>query len=439
MKKLMVFSVFIAPLAIAACLPPAGGHALEPPATPGGLLAVAKSSSSIEAVWTDKSDTEDRFVFAYGKDSGFAGGATELSVPANTESRLVEGLEANTTYYFRLKAVNAAGSSAWSNSAEAVTGVVMNGTMIINSGSAYTAETTVTIFSTITAAAEMRLQNTNYASPTPGPWSEWEPYAATRTWHLMPGDGEKIVTAEYRDAYGVVLPMYDSIILDTTPPSGTFSVNTGETWAWTTAATLNMNMTGAVQMRFKNDTNAGTWPGWGSYATSQSWTITEGENTYRIVYGQFMDNAGNMTETTATIYYDRIRRLKITAEYITITTDGNASGPGQLFWNFFGWDTDDTLVPIYNSLSEGYHALNDGETWDFADATTLHSVLNVPGQNLTIAFQIFESESPNPPKVSTRPEFIYYPFTDWGIGDTRPIRAAGTPSAYMYFKIEKVD
>jgi len=52
-----------------------------------------------------------------------------------------------------------------------------------------------------------------------GPWSEWVPYAATRTWHLPSGDGTKTVQVKYRDKVGNESAVAsDAIVLDTVAP-----------------------------------------------------------------------------------------------------------------------------------------------------------------------------------------------------------------------------
>lgn len=51
--------------------------------------------------------------------------------------------------------------------------------------------------------------------------SEWRPYAVSRSWNLVPGDGPRTVFAWFRDAAGNVSlqPASDSIVLDSSTPS----------------------------------------------------------------------------------------------------------------------------------------------------------------------------------------------------------------------------
>ena len=76
----------------------------------------------IDVVWTDNSATEDMFVVEYSMD-----GSTWYSLEPFRENETrfrFTGLAAGTTYYFRVKAVNEAGESAYSNTASATTPLV---------------------------------------------------------------------------------------------------------------------------------------------------------------------------------------------------------------------------------------------------------------------------------------------------------------------------
>lgn len=90
------------------------------PAAPSNLTATAVSSSQINLAWQDNSNNESNFVIERKK--GATGTyAVIATLPANTTSFQNTGLSRNTTYYYRVKATNASGSSAWSNEAWAKT------------------------------------------------------------------------------------------------------------------------------------------------------------------------------------------------------------------------------------------------------------------------------------------------------------------------------
>jgi PA14 domain/Glycosyl hydrolase family 10/Fibronectin type III domain len=91
------------------------------PAAPSGVAAAVASSSQINVTWTDNSTNETGFEVDYSTSSTFASGVTTLTTGSNVTSRSVTGLAASTTYYFRVRATNATGDSANSNTANATT------------------------------------------------------------------------------------------------------------------------------------------------------------------------------------------------------------------------------------------------------------------------------------------------------------------------------
>ena len=89
------------------------------PSTPTGLLASAVSSSQINLSWTDNSGNETGFDLERSSDGSTFNALA--SVDANATTYQNTGLTANTKYYYRVRAKNSAGSSGWSNVAEATT------------------------------------------------------------------------------------------------------------------------------------------------------------------------------------------------------------------------------------------------------------------------------------------------------------------------------
>jgi titin len=94
-----------------------GGAAL--PAAPSGLSAVAASSSQITLSWTDNATNETGFVIE--RRSGSAVFAQVATVGAGVTTWADSGLTAATAYTYRVRATNAAGSSAFANEATATT------------------------------------------------------------------------------------------------------------------------------------------------------------------------------------------------------------------------------------------------------------------------------------------------------------------------------
>ena len=91
-----------------------------PPDAPSNLTASAVSSSQIDLAWTDNSTNEDAFHIERSP-NGSSGWSQVASVGPNTTAYSDTGRSASTTYFYRIRASNAGGSSAYSNTASATT------------------------------------------------------------------------------------------------------------------------------------------------------------------------------------------------------------------------------------------------------------------------------------------------------------------------------
>ena len=92
---------------------------LNPPAAPSNLAANATSSSQIQLQWADNAGTESGFYIEQATGGGSFAQIAEVG--ANTTSFTVSSLSENTEYSFRVRAFNASGTSAYSNTAPATT------------------------------------------------------------------------------------------------------------------------------------------------------------------------------------------------------------------------------------------------------------------------------------------------------------------------------
>ncbi|GAB3712347.1 hypothetical protein GCM10027592_50730 [Spirosoma flavus] len=91
-----------------------------PPAAPARLTAAAASATQINLAWADLSNNESGFEIERSPD-GNTGWSKIADAPANTTSYQNTGLTPNTRYFYRVRALNAAGQSAYSNVADATT------------------------------------------------------------------------------------------------------------------------------------------------------------------------------------------------------------------------------------------------------------------------------------------------------------------------------
>lgn len=90
------------------------------PAVPSGLVASAASASSIQLTWTDNANDETGYIVERSLTTG--SGFTQIAaLTAGTVSHTDLGLSSETTYFYRVRAVNAIGSSASSAEASATT------------------------------------------------------------------------------------------------------------------------------------------------------------------------------------------------------------------------------------------------------------------------------------------------------------------------------
>src|SRR4029450_13584830 len=91
------------------------------PAALSSLTATAASSTQINLAWTDNSNNEDGFRIERCQGAGCSNFTEIATVGPNVVSYQNTGLTAATAYQYRVRAYNAAGHSAYTNTANATT------------------------------------------------------------------------------------------------------------------------------------------------------------------------------------------------------------------------------------------------------------------------------------------------------------------------------
>jgi hypothetical protein len=186
----------------------------------------------------------------------------------------------------------------------------------INGGAAYATSREVTLTLAATGAARMRFSDDGAT------WGEWEPFAARKSWTLTDGDGEKTVFVQFADAAGNRVGVDDSIVLDTTAPSGSVRIAGGAVAVNRRAVVLDAAATGAARMRFSN--NGTTWSAWEPYAARKRWTLTAGDGE-KTVYVQFADEAGNTSRADDGIILDTRKPTPISGKAVSVSRGAKAT------------------------------------------------------------------------------------------------------------------
>jgi hypothetical protein len=260
---------------------------------PADLKAAALSDSEIALTWDDTSKGETHFSIEYAADtpSGFI---LLEEVPAETTSYTAENLDSDRTYYFRMYTVKGKEASGYSSTASAKT--LRQPGFIINNGEEVTNNPSVMLIITMTGSMRMRFSNDGTT------WSSWEPYAGSKAWTLLSGEGLRTVYGEFDDGNGSVSLKQASITVDTTAPQVTlFVINNDNPKTGTPAVTLSMSITDADFMRFSNST--GRWSSWEPYEGIKIWVLSAGDG-QKQVDAEFSDNAGNVSRASDTIILD---------------------------------------------------------------------------------------------------------------------------------------
>jgi len=183
------------------------------------------------------------------------------------------------------------------------------GTMTINAGAGYTNTRPVNLGMTCGDGLGLGCWQMKFSNDGES-WTDWELYADNKTYTLPAFDGTRTVYVRFRDGVNNWSPVYsNSIVLDTTSPTGTIAINNNPNPDWTNnflvSLTLSASDTNTVtDIQLSND--SGNWMTY-PYATATAWSLSPllGDKSLRRVYVKFKDIAGNWSSPVFdTIYLD---------------------------------------------------------------------------------------------------------------------------------------
>ncbi len=221
----------------------------------------------------------------------------------------------------------------------------------INAGAVGTSSTAVSVGVTATdntggsGLADLILRNQPTAFGTS--WAAWTG-APTYAQTLAGGDGTATVGVKVRDAAGnVSTEATDSILLDTTAPTGSFSINGGAANTNSLGVTLSMSATdpSGVAAYCAKETNTAPVnaadPCWTAMATT-AFNLAAGADGTRTVYLWWKDGLGNFTASALsdTIILDK------TAPTVTVSGAGLGINGGAV-------NTNGLTLTLNNSASDG--------------------------------------------------------------------------------------
>jgi hypothetical protein len=168
------------------------------------------------------------------------------------------------------------------------------GKLMINSGAEYTTtiDVTLTISEVDVLAQDLRIGDSGNA----GEWVSVN--VNTVPWKLSGGDGLKSIYIEFRNAYGNITwnGTSDSIILDTTPPTGVLEINDSETT--TDIKVLRLKLIASDDdIASMNINEEDTWSIWQGYLAQNNYALQNMATGNKTIYVWLKDRAGNISAT----------------------------------------------------------------------------------------------------------------------------------------------
>jgi hypothetical protein len=189
--------------------------------------------------------------------------------------------------------------------------IAPSGTLVLASGAAYTTTTAVSAVSSVTDTGS-GMGEMAFSADSTSAFDPWRPYAASAMATLTAGDGARVIYGRYRDVAGNVIETSDTIVLDSTAPTGTMTIKGGAASTNNLSVTIDCTVTDSLSglgtMRWSN--NGGTtWSSWVSYEPTCAATLALGVypayDGTRTITMQYSDGAANVLQLADDIRFVR--------------------------------------------------------------------------------------------------------------------------------------
>lgn len=307
-------------------------------------------------------------------------------LPALAKLWFLSSGDGNKTVYYQI--IDNAGllSSVYSDSIILVTSGP-GGSIIVNSGDAATSSTSVML--SLTYADASGVSGVRYSNDGTWDTEAWEAPTASKLWLLTSGDGSKTVHYQVRNNAGLTSAFLATIILDTSPPTGSIIINGGSTYSNSTKVTLDLaasdETSGISQVRFSND---GEWDteNWETQSSTKTWMLTPGDE-IKNVYCEIKDNAGLTSTFSSWIFLDMTLPVAnagqgqsvIAGQSVTFNGGGSTDNLNiaTYLWDFGDGSAGSGVEPTHTYSSVGNYTVRLTVV-DFAgNAATDNSVVTV--------------------------------------------------------------
>jgi hypothetical protein len=150
-----------------------------------------------------------------------------------------------------------------------------------------------------TGVSSMRMSNTDDFTGV-----SWLVYEAESIWMFPEGEGTKTLFVQVMDGADLITSLDASVIMDTTPPEGSFEINGGDTHTKSSRLTLRLVYDDEFGLDVFRVSDSPDFEGavWVDYDTAYGWNVTE--EGHRVLYLEVRDDAGNVATAEASIIYD---------------------------------------------------------------------------------------------------------------------------------------